>query len=144
MDAVAFHLNEWIRPRVDWKLLVSIKIPPQWKYCLRPPAMAQPAAVVRFHAHNSKQILYCALHMQGARKYLHKAWIDRLRSRFHLMFENRNAFLDEKGSIDTKAAIAVAIIRTPKSKEPAPSGLQHLCAPEPVHGADLGAPARQV
>ena len=60
------------------------------------------------------------------------------------MFENRNSLLDEKGSINTKAAIAVTIVRTPKSKEPAPSGLQHLCAPVPVHGADFGAPANQV
>ncbi|MGA2652720.1 MAG: hypothetical protein ABSF28_19460 [Terracidiphilus sp.] len=106
--------------------------------------MAQPAAVIRFNAHNSKQIVHRAFHMQGARENFREAWICRLRLRFHLMFENRNAFLDEKCSIDTKAAIAVAIVRTPKSKEPASGGLQHLGASVPVHGADLGAPARQV
>jgi hypothetical protein len=40
----------------------------------------------------------------------------------------RNAFLDEICGIDAKAAIAVAIVRTPKSKEPASGGLQHLSA----------------
>ena len=66
--------------------------------------MAQPAAVIRFSAHNSKQILHRAFHMQGARENFREAWICRLRLRFHLMFENRNVFLDEKCSIDTKAA----------------------------------------
>lgn len=31
MDSIAFYLDEWIRLRVDWKLLAPIEIPAQRK-----------------------------------------------------------------------------------------------------------------
>jgi hypothetical protein len=60
------------------------------------------------------------------------------------MFENCDSLFEKVGGIDAKAAIAVAIVCTPKSEEPASSGLQHLGLRVPAHGAGSGALARQV
>ena len=48
MHAVAFHGDEWIGLGDYRILLAAIDIPPQRKECLRPAAVTQPAARVRF------------------------------------------------------------------------------------------------
>src|ERR1035437_998274 len=106
--------------------------------------MAQPATVVRFHACNPKQIVDRALHMQCARKYFRKTRISWFLTMFHLMLKYHDSFFEEEGSIDAKAAVAIAIVCTPKGEEPASSGAQHLGVRVPAHGPDFGALAGQV
>ncbi len=101
--------------------------------------MTQPAALIRFHACNPKQIVDRALHMQCAWKYFRKARISWFLTMLHLMFKYQDSFFEEEGSIDAKATVAVAIIGTPKSEEPASTGLQHPGVCVPTYGTYLKA-----
>jgi hypothetical protein len=62
----------------------------------------------------------------------------------HLMFKYHDSFFEEEGSIDAKVTVAVTIVCTPKSEEPASSGLQYLGVCVPTYGSYLEAFTWQV
>lgn len=86
MHPVAFDLEKGVRFGDDRKLSVAFKVAAEWKNAFGPSTVAQPSAMVGFHALDAKQIKDCAFHPQCAWKELVKAGIDWPRPVFHFVF----------------------------------------------------------